>query len=404
MEILHSESVGEKMNSQQNKTIEYEPFQNPEEMTDPERILDYELEMISENPDVLGYNIDSKLIIWPERCAQTQKAKEFLDNGGDIQVLVEEFGQPAERIQEAIERELSKNKLLDDTLSRLPDGVKFRINPHAPLSAFSTANSMRINKKGEKTIHFDDGIMSQIKKIKEKANDSELVVVMNQLHIGKDGKPTSNIPEDATDYINLCKSFVKQSGYMEQSGKGLVLELGNECNMCHSFGGIFESEAFADHPEPTKYADFYYETAKALKIDFPELKLSLTGVAFHDPSFIKQVADRIQARKEQDEVKQKLIDIISFHPYRKTVDEATSVIDGENFDSNDGQSFDSQIEELRKIATPLGAEVTIGEISFYKHVFGESVNENEQAKNAIHGRENGYFSYIWPGEQIVNMV
>ncbi len=32
---------------------------------------------------------------------------------------------------------------------------------------------------------------------------------------------------------------------------------------------------------------------------------------------------------------------------------------------------------------------------------GESVNENEQEKNAIYGREKGYTSFLWPGEQIV---
>ena len=384
-----------------NANAETELFQDPEEMTDLERIRRRELEIVAENSDVLGYNIDSKLIIYPERRAQALKAKEFLDSGGDISVLSTQYGRSAKHIKEAIEDELFKDQLLDDTLAKLPSGTRFRINPHAPLSAFSVANSMYIKENGEKAIHIDDDAIAQVRKIKEKAASAELVVVMNQFHIGEDGKPTSNIPENADDYIALCEAFIEQSEYSEQSGKGLVLELGNECNMCHSHGGVFESEAFAEHVNLEQYASFYFETAKVLKLKYPDLKLSLTGVAFCDVDFIEQVVNKIQERKERENIELNLIDIISFHPYRRTVNEASPVVDGESFGNNTGQSFDGQLEVLRKIAKPLGAEVTIGEISFYKNNWGESVNENEQVKNAVHGREKGYFSYIWPGEQIV---
>ena len=115
------------------------------EMKDLEEIHNCEIDMIARNSDVLGYNIDSKFIVWPERHNQAVKAKEFLDSGGDIAVLSEHFQQPAERIQEAIDEELSKDALLDDTLSKLPEGTKFRITPHAPLSAFSTDSIVRAN-------------------------------------------------------------------------------------------------------------------------------------------------------------------------------------------------------------------------------------------------------------------
>ncbi len=64
-------------------------------------------------------------------------------------------------------------------------------------------------------------------------------------------------------------------------------------------------------------------------------------------------------------------------------------------------NFDCQLKALRNIADRIGAEVTVGEISFYAGEWGESVNENEQEKNAIYGREKGYTSFLWPGEQIV---
>ena len=308
--------------------------------------------------------------------------------------------------------------------------------------------------------------MTQVRKIREKAAGSELLVVMNQLHKGEDGKLTSNIPEDPSDYISLCQSFVEQSGYSEQAGKGLVLELGNECNMSHESGiernqkegELFRSEAFAETVDAEAYANFYFETAKALKASFPDIKLSLTGTAFYDYDFTKQVVDQIQSKKDADESlkETKLIDVISFHPYRHTVEspapfisngktlgesevrerskeyweslssDKKDIVRGEILDNLTEEekavasglsseeiessiaykayvSFDSQLESLRGIASQIGAEVTVGEISFYAEdqEWGESIDENEQERNAVYGRKMGYTSLLWPGEQIV---
>ena len=400
MELNH-EKRSETLSNATSQEAEFPPFQNPEEMTDLKQIHERELELVSQNSDVLGYNIDSKLIIWPERHTGAQKAKEFLDTGGDIAVLEKQYDQPATRILEAIDDELSKDKLLDETLAALPDGTRLRINPHAPASPFSIAEAVQADGNGDKTVHFDNSVMAQIKRIKEKAAGAELLVVMSQLHNDANGERTSNIPNSSEDYIALCRSFVEQSGYSEEGGKGLILELGNECNMSNIHGGLFNTNAFPDTVTPEAYADFYYETAVRLKKDFPNLKLSVSGVAFCDTEFIRKVIDRIKDRQAEGDIDTKLIDIISFHPYRKTVEEASPAVNAEGFGSNAGQDFDSQLEEMRQIAEPLNAEVTVGEISFYKKNWGESINENEHSKNAIHGREKGYFSYIWPGEQIV---
>lgn len=337
-------------------------------------------------------------------------------------------------------------------------GVKFRINPYAPQSVFSVANSERtMDENGEIRFHINSDAMAQVGKIREKTADSELTVVINQLHKDEGGRLTSNIPSNPMDYIALCKSFVEQSGYSEQAGKGLVLELGNECNMSHeSDRASFKSEAFAETVDTEAYASFYFETAKALKASFPDVKLSLAGTAFYDYDFTKQVIDLIQTRKDSDgSLKDiKLIDVISFHPYRKTVESPTpfmhngkSISEAEVKDrsieywgslSDDKKdeirrailsdlsveekavvvglsseeidnciahkayaSFDYQLGSLRELANRIGAEVTVGEISFYAGEWGESIDENEQERNAAYGRKMGYTSLLWPGEQIV---
>ena len=433
-------------------------------MKDLEQIHDCEIEMIVRNPDVLGYNIDSKYFI---RADRKKEVEEF--SFGDEKELSKKYGVSEELVLKAIEEERLKERLLDDVLAKLPEDCKFRINPHAPWSDFSVANSEPImNESGEKRYHIDDYVMSQVNKIKAKAGNSDLTVVMDQIWEYEDENEkkilTSDIPKDASDYIALCKGFVEQSGYSEQAGKGLVLELGNECNMSHESGmergqkegDIFRSEAFAETVDTEAYAKFYFETAKALKTSFPDIKLSLTGIAFYDYDFIKQVVDQIQAKKDADESLKdtKLIDVISFHPYRRTVESPTyfnsngrelsvsevrrrskeyweslsdakkdmirqkilinlteeektmaTGLSSEEIENSIAYkvyaSFDYQLESLREIADQIGAEVTVGEISFYEGEPGGPVDEVEQERNAAYGREKGYTSLIWPGEQIV---
>lgn len=396
------------------------PFQSPDAMTNPEQIRQRELEIVSDHPDVMGYNIESGTIINPTTRAQALWAKNILDSGGQIsdvtQMVCEQLRQEGasedkisnitdERIQKAMEDELAKEELLDDTLAQLPDGAKFRINPHAPLSPFSLPQATWQNPDGQIDVRIDDAAMEQIRKIKNKAHDSDLTVVMSQIHYDANGELTSDIPEDASEYIELCRSFIEQSGYGEQAGHGLVLELGNECNMCHAHGGIFASDAFPTHADPEAYGNFYFDTAVALKTAYPELKLSLSGTAFYDPDFVERSINRIRDRLTEANLNMRLIDVISFHPYRRTIGEATTVVQGENFGSNYGQTYEEQLIHMKSLAEPLGAEVTVGELSFYRDNFGDSVNELEIHKNASqneNSKESAPITYIWPGERIVN--
>ena len=395
------ENNSEQIRDEQQNAVEFRPYQNPEEMTDLEGIEDRELEIVAENSDVLGYNIDSKVIVNPERYAQATKAKEYLEAGGDMEILVAKYGQPAEEIRAAIDEELSKADDLDKVLNKLPEGVKLRVHPFGPISPFSIEKAVHRDEEGNIVAHIDNEAIAQVQKMKEKAGDTDLIVVMNPFHRDENGEGTSNIPDDSAEYIALCDAFVNQSGYGESNGKGLVIELGNECNLCEKHGDAFKTGAFAESVEPDKYAKLYFETAKALKAKYPDLKISLAGTGFNDKNWVETVVRGIQRRKEDEAVEQGLIDIISVHPYRRTTEEPAPEINGDEIGHGLERSFDEQLDGLRMLADPLGAEVTIGEVSFYKKKWGESVNENEQIRNAIHGREKGYISYIWPGDQIV---
>lgn len=84
MEQLSSHSEDASQPSKEGGWSDFPPFvgDSPEqprrstEMKDLEEIHDCELDIIAKNSDVLGYNIDSKLIIWPERHKQAAGIKE----------------------------------------------------------------------------------------------------------------------------------------------------------------------------------------------------------------------------------------------------------------------------------------------------------------------------------------
>lgn len=401
--------------------LESAPFENPEAMTDPNLIHARELEIVSEHPNTFGYNLESSSITDPQTRQLALTAKDILDSGSQFSDVISFLQHhlphdettiaklshlTEDSLHAAIDNELSKDQLLDDTLSKLPDGTKFRINPHAPLSPFSLPQAtISHDASNNPTIHIDDYAIEQIKKIKNKTKNSELTVVISQIHTDQNGNLTSDIPSDATDYIALCQSFIEQSGYNQQSGQGLVLELGNECNMCHQHGGIFSSNAFPSHSDPIAYGNFYFDTASALKSTYPNLKLSLSGTAFYDPDFIEQAIHQIQTRADVGGLNTPLIDIISFHPYRRTVEYATTTVQGEGYTSTQGQTFEDQLSHLKSLAKPLGATVTIGEVSFYQDDFGESINELEMYKNAEQNENSladAPITYIWPGERIVH--
>ncbi len=399
------ETNSEQVEGGQQGSAELEPSKNMEKMTDLGEIEACELEIVNEFSDVVGYNIDSKLIINPQRYALATEINEVLKRGNaeEIKGLEESFGQPEERIREAIDEELSKDGYLDKILEELSKTKepKLRVHPFGPSSPFSIDKAVFRDENGSIVAHIDDGAMDQIQKIRGKIGENDLVTVMNPFHRDAEGKGTSNIPDSSAEYIALCEAFVEQSGYGGQGGKGLVLELGNECNICKKHGKQFENEAFAESVEPDKYAKLYFETAKDLKSKYPDLKISLAGTAFYDKKWIETVVSEVQGRKKDEGVNQKLIDIISIHPYRNTAKGTTSEVLGDELGQSTEANFDAQLDALRALAAPLEAEVTVGEISFYNEKFGESVNEGEQVNNAEHGREKGYISYIWPGDQIV---
>ena len=390
----------ERIIDQDNEVVDYLPFQDPETVSDYDTVRARELGEVIKSSDVVGLNLDSSSIVNPRNLRGMKFVEESLAGGKTIEEISKQFSSQygktitPEQIQSTINSEKEKIATFDKEIDSLPDGTKFRVHSSGPQSPFVVSECVKTNENGEKQIVFDEIAMKQIEKLKEKAGDSGLTVVMNML-AKENGANVPKTSEEIENYFLMCREFIRQAGFVD--GKGLTLELGNETNVNRntSDNGYrpFDKEEFGDSSSPEEYANFYYQVANRLKGEFPELKLSLAGTAFYDKTYVEKVVSSVQDREKG------LIDVISFHPYRGDVEEGTAeIVNNEKKKSN--LSFDEQFAEMKKIANAIGAEVTVGEVSFTKE-WGKSINTIEQAKNTSKSRELGTTSYIWPGCQIL---
>ena len=390
----------EEIMNQNNEMVDYPPFQNPETVSDYGIVRARELGEVIKSPDVVGLNLDSSSIVNPRNLRGIKYVEESLADGKTMEEISEHFSFQygrtitPEQIQSAIDFEKEKIVIFDKEIDSLPDGTRFRVHSSGSQSPFVASECIRVDETGKKQVVFNEITMKQIERLKEKAGDSGLTVVMN-MFAKESGANIPKTPEEIESYLLMCREFIKQTGF--ENGKGLTLELGNETNVNRntSDNGYrpFDKEEFGDSSSPEEYADFYYQVANRLKGEFPELKLSLAGTAFYDKTYVEKVVSSVQDREKG------LIDVISFHPYRGDVEEGTAeIVNNEKKKSN--LSFDEQFAEMKKIANAIGAEVTVGEVSFTKE-WGKSINTIEQAKNARKSHELGTISYIWPGCQIL---
>ena len=150
------------------------------------------------------------------------------------------------------------------------------------------------------------------------------------------------IGQDREDYFNMIDSLV------EQVGQNVTIELTNETNEDIMVDG---SILVAKYVEPAKYAEFYKDVASRLKQKYPDLKLAIAGTAASDPKYIREVLEHIGDPN--------LVDVISTHPYRASIDGPSAV----NDDSKTTSYLDEE-DELISLAKEYGASYQIGAVTY----------------------------------------
>ena len=198
-----SNSAEETMN-QNNEAVDYLPFQNPETVSDYDTVRARELGEVIKSPDAVGLNLDSSSIVNPRNLRGMAFVEESLADGKTMEEISEQISSrygktiTPEQIQSAINSEKEKIATFDEEIDSLPDGTKFRVHSSGSQSPFVVSECVSVNGNGEKQVAFNEVAMRQIGKIKEKAGDSGLTVVMNMFSKNK----SANVPKTLDEIEN----------------------------------------------------------------------------------------------------------------------------------------------------------------------------------------------------------
>ena len=302
--------------------------------------------------------------------------------------------------------EAKQGVFVKEIMPLIEKGKACRIHPYGPASPFS---SEFFNSGSEQK--FEPSAMGIVRSIVEARRQieatsgplaSDFTVVMNYPKFGAEDGPQYPSGESLRTYIEMCKEFVAKSG-VDKSGHGLVLELGNETNVSREtiWGAAkpFERNApdFSAACDPEEYAEMYFATASELKMIYPELQCSLAGTAFYDPEWIQTVCERIQDLQREQGVEGQLVDVISFHDYRKNETESMPQVyhHGRDVQIDDSAlPYDKQIDSMSALAQRFGARLDCGEFGFGETLDGVFY-DNPDAQKRMADKTGGMTMKTW---------
>ena len=357
-----------------------------------------ELNLLTKN-DNIGINITEDLVVNPANREQAcNLIEEGKRNSDAYKSAADLLGVSVPDVIYAANKEGGKLETFADRVNAFPNGCHFRVHSFPPVSPFSLEQGV----DPDGYVCLDNNAMDQMRALKDKAADMTVVIAPytkeNGCHVP--------IGDERDTYTDLCRSFIKESGFDVSRGKGLVLELGNEMNLYQGSDKSFQNnEVFPrDKVSPEQYADWYYDTVTELKKEFPDLKCSIAGTAFYDSKFVKDVVSELE--KKPDGLN--TVDVISFHPYRNDFSSGTAVVkDGVITDKQ--MSYEKQERLLDKIAEHVSrcrtdggsCEMTVGEISYCQDgEFGKSVDFEQMSVEANSNRD--VKRYMWPTESMLS--
>lgn len=183
--------------------------------------------------------------------------------------------------------------------------------------------------------------------------------------------------QDREDYFNMIDSLV------EQVGQNVTIELTNETNEDIMVDG---SILVAKYVEPAKYAEFYKDVSSRLKQKYPDLRLAIAGTAASDPKYIREVLEHVGDPN--------LVDVISTHPYRASID-GPSAVD----DDSKAISYLDEEDELISLAKKYGASYQIGAVTYADKTDYEAYSKLSQ--DLMRAATKGVKSNIWPRDGLV---
>lgn len=250
---------------------------------------------------------------------------------------------------------------------------RVRINRTPSSSPLNLSNVIRPDGSAKIASEF----IEQVKYLQE-SGVNDITMVAGAFY-DRNGEATDGylIGQDREDYFNMIDSLV------EQVGQNVTIELTNETNEDIMVDGNI---LVAKYVEPAKYAEFYKDVASRLKQKYPDLRLAIAGTAASDPKYIREVLGYIGDPN--------LVDVISTHPYRASIDGPSAVDD----DSKTTSYLDEE-DELISLAKEYGASYQIGAVTYADEADHDAYSKLSQ--DLTRAAAKGVKSNIWPRDGLV---
>lgn len=333
----------------------------------------YERDLVIGNPEFVGINFDHDFIVdarnyWSqERCIQYIKEAN-IQIPEDLRSALES-GQANEFISSRTDKEVRKKASFNEYLSSFEGKLQHvRVHPYGEASPASPSQAIEIKPDGNFEVVIESEFIEQMKNIRQQTNYLTLVVQFYDHRRGKEkSSDVPETPEQVEQYIAICEKII------EGIGDDIQLEIGNETNVSRDTGVMFtDLLQHSSHIDSKEYGGFFFEVAKRLKEKYPALKLSIAGVACYDPTYIREVLDEVKRLQLENKVASKLVNSISFHPYRAQPEDGATEVKNGVFTVS-GLNYEGQEQEMQQITLDFGVKLTVGEIGF-------SVSDSEQKR------------------------
>ena len=250
---------------------------------------------------------------------------------------------------------------------------RVRINRTPSSSPLNLSNVIRPDGSAK----IADEFIEQVRYLQE-SGVNDITMVAGAFY-DRNGEVTDGylIGQDREDYFNMIDSLV------EQVGQNVTIELTNETNEDIMVDGDI---LVAKYVEPARYAEFYEDVASRLKQKYPDLRLAIAGTAASDPKYIREVLGHIGDPN--------LVDVISTHPYRASIDGPSAVDD----DSKTTSYLDEE-DELISLAKEYGASYQIGAVTYADEADHDAYSKLSQ--DLTRAAAKGVKSNIWPRDGLV---
>lgn len=322
----------------------------------------FERDQVLESPQNIGITFDQKFLIdpkefwWVEDWIQYMRdINRGLTEEEQRQITSGEAEEYCKNMRKsAIEKQGRFQKYLESFWWKL---IYARAHPAGTTSALTPSRAVKYHPDGSWEITLSQEYIDQLKLIQKHSKDLTVVVQFYDHRLGQSCSYLPDTQERINQYIWICERLI------ESVGDEIQLEIWIETNVSPFTGKQFQTGQFLNETDPEKYAEFLFAVTNHLKSKYPKIRIAMAGIACFDPTYAREVLEKILLLKEQHHVVSWVVDTISFHPYREVPEVGSVEIQHGKFQKST-LTIEQQIQTFQDIGKQYGVMARIGETNY----------------------------------------